>query len=279
MTELFKRVVRVTVGPRGEPGRQFASVKDGSPGFRINVKVDLDDTPSPDSLTLQLWNLNADSRGFIRRNGNAVIVEAGYGTPEMLFSGDIDEDTIKETRDGGDLVLELEAGDGRQAFRAGRLNETFDGPTQSSDVIRRLADAMGLRFANLPADLPRVEFSQGYTVAGSIQKELTNLTRTVGARWSIQNGELVVTRIGATTGEQAVLLSANTGLIGIPEKKERGVSFVSLYNPLIRPRRKVKLESRDLDGFFVVKKMTVNLDSGYSDEFYSEVENAVEIKS
>ena len=74
-------------------------------------------------------------------------------------------------------------------------------------------------------------------------------------QWSIQNNELQILEELQTTGEEAILLTPETGLIGIPSKStakdKQGTIIQSLImaNEL-KPGRAVKVQSKNDNSIF-----------------------------
>lgn len=258
----YLRTVRIVAGVPGQPGRQWSDLK-------INGSVEKTDSKKPNVGTVQLTNLNADSVGFLRQPRAVVKFAVGYGVEtSVIFTGDVDEVNVR--RDGADRVVEIKARDGQLAYQGASLNTTFEGPVTNATLIRRLAEAIGLPLLEVP-DLPLVTYQYGYAAIGPVRNALDEVCASSDARWSIQDGQLVITPNGQATGEAAALLTPATGLIGHPEATKHGVKFTALLNPLITPRRFVKLESAEFNGFYLVKKVTHRFDSRAS-EFYSEAE-------
>ena len=139
-------------------------------------------------------------------------------------------------------------------------------------MLTRIANAMGVQVAPLPPELPVINYTSAYTVAGPTRDALDDLTRTLGATLSLQDGELLITLIGKGTTETAFLASPTSGLIGTPEKLKKGLKFRVLLNGKIKPRRLVRLESREFTGFYLPKKVTHSLDSGFESDFYTDIE-------
>ena len=265
MSELrqFGRVVRVLVGQPGQPGRQWS-------GLYVNATVTKTDSKKPDKATIQIYNLNEDSSGFVQNDGNAVYLFAGYGEPELIFQGDVDE--AVRARDGQDWVTEIEAADGRRAYAESSLFQTFDPPLNSTTLITRIANAMGLQIGNVPSGLEVIDYAQGFTVAGPARDALDEVTESLGVKWSLQDGEIIITRPGEGLDQLAYLVTPSSGLIGTPEKTKKGIKFSMLLNGKVKPRRPVAIKSRDFDGFFIPKTVTHVLDSGFGKDFYTQVE-------
>lgn len=262
MTRQYLRTVEVVAGVPGQPGRRWTDLK-------MNGSVEKTDSKKPNVGTVQVYNLTQDSVGFLRQPGAVLKVAVGYGgETSVIFTGDVDEVTFK--RDGANTVTEVKARDGQLAFQGASLSQTFDGPVTNTTLIRRLADAIGLPLLEIPALEERV-YQYGYTAVGPVRNALDEVCASSDARWSIQDGQLVITRNGQPTSEAAALLARETGLVGQPEATKHGVKFTALLNPLVTPRRFVKLESRDFTGFYLVKKVTHRFDTD-EQEFYSEAE-------
>ena len=259
----YDRIVRVQVGRPGTPGISFQ-------GLWTRFNIQLTDSKKPSKGKIQIANLKESSRTAFEEDGARVFLFAGYANADLLFSGDIDQATI--AKDGQDIITEIEAADGRSVYQSGQLFQTFDPPLDSQTLLRRLAAAMPIKFGHLASDLRLLNYTQGYTVAGPVRHALDEVTESIGAKWSIIDGELVVTNIGSGTPQQALLISPTTGLLGSPEKQKRGVKFTTLLNSSLKPRRIVKLESRDFNGFYLTKKVTLIGDSGFGSDFKADVE-------
>lgn len=258
----FGRSVRVVVGPPGGKGRTWTAP------LRINFNVKKTGGKKPDEGKVQIYNLSPDSRGFVDQDGLVVFVYAGYGAaPELVFQGAIDDTTHKQ--DGLDWVTEIEARDGGAEFREGAVFETFKPPLDSTTLLNRVAQAMGLRFAVIPPDLPVLNFSQGYTLATTGRDALDEITTSLGAQWLVQDGELVVVVAGKATPEVAVLLTPQSGLVGRPEVTKEGVELKALLNGRIKPKRPLRLESRTITGWFMAEEVTHQGDSGWQQDFYT----------
>lgn len=258
----YLRTVRITVGVPGQRGREWSDLK-------MNGSVEKTDGRKPNPGTVQVYNLTSDSVGFLRTPGAVLKIAVGYGEDvSVIFVGDVDEVTSK--RDGASSVTEIKARDGMTAYQGSSLNVTFEGPVDNLTVLRRLADALGLALLELPT-LPVVTYQNGYTAIGPTRNALDEVCASSDALWSIQDGELVVTPFGSATRESAALISPATGLVGYPESTKHGVRATCLLNPLVKPRRFVKMESAEFSGFYLVKKVTHKFDTDAT-EFYSEFE-------
>lgn len=259
----YIRRVRLEIGPPGKAGRSWTDL-------RVNWSVEKTDKKRPNKSKVQVYNLNGDSRGFVEGEGLAVRLFAGLEEdPPLIFSGAIDE--VEHQWADRDIVTVIEARDGSVAWSTAAL-ETWEPPLDTARLLERLASAMGVGLRQVPADLPNVDYPSGFSLTGAARDALSEVLTPIGASWSIQDGEIVVTLTNEPARTEAFLASPTTGLIGSPEKTKEGIKFTMLLNGRVRPTDLVRVESRKYTGFYVAKKVTHSGDSGWDDAFYTEVE-------
>lgn len=266
----FGRAVEVVVAPaRGGQGRSWSQL-------RIGAEVKKTDSKKPDEATVRIWNLAPDSRGFLQGRDMALVLKAGYGPqPPIVFQGEVDEVEVKF--EGTDIITEVKARDGGVAY-ASASSESYNEPhLDTRRLVERIAAGMGLKVATFP-DLPVETFPRGVTAMGTARMALDEALGTIGATWSIQRGTLVVTQAGKPIAARAVVLSPDTGLVGSPEPMKKkgkptgGFKVRALLGSDFAPHRQVQLDSRAVRGLFRVKTASLTLDSGYSQEFYADLE-------
>jgi hypothetical protein len=102
------------------------------------------------------------------------------------------------------------------------------------------------------------KFINSTTFSGASKDILDTLIKREGLEWNIQDGELFVMPTAQQKNEVAVI-SKDSGLLGMPIRREKGIEFESLLNPLIKPNVTVRIKSkvgtaRDIDELFVVKR-------------------------
>lgn len=274
-----RRVRVVAYGPDG-----IAKTWDG---LRIAAEIDRTDEPHPDSAKIRLWNLDATDRAFLARAAGGspkpqarfVQLFAGHAglfgltggqPPPLVFAGDVTEATIG--RDGRDIITELTCGDGRRAFVETRMVETFTGPITSLAILQAAAAKMGLLFTAGPGLVP-LTYRSGYVCHGAARQVVTTLVASMGARWCIRDGMLLVTAPGQGTAEEVILLSADTGLLaGLKVSSgKKAIQGVAMLDGRIAPRRRGMIQDVAFTGLALFKKVAVKLDS-HEGEFQSAFE-------
>lgn len=242
----------ITIGPDGGQGRKWTDLD-------IEFKVEKSGSSTPNKIGITIYNLSADSRGWCEKKGNGVILEAGYVDSGVKLLASAEIQTVTHDKDGPDWVTKICAADGQKAHKT-IMHESFGPKTKESAVIKAIAKKMGVKLGNLKG-LSDEEFAQGRQLSGAARFELDALCSSRGLRWSIQDGAIQILPIGSPTDADVILLSPASGLIGSPEKTEKGVKITSLLRGNLNPAQLVKLESRSLTGFYVAEKVTHEGDS------------------
>ncbi len=278
MSELFNRDFRVTLGTRAIRARPDDSEKT-RPTLRVTFKIERGISRDPNTAEVAIYNLSKASRSAIQEKTIPTLIEAGYvNNLTQLFSGNLT--FARHEREGTDWVSMFEAGDGSVLLQSSRINESFAPGTSIDTVINRVVECSGLGPGNVAEELSKgnfrgalTEFKKGYTSSGKCADELKRLTESAGLNFSVQDGQVQLLRAGGTNGDDAVVLSASTGLIGAPEVGEDGiVSARSLLQGKLSPGRPVSITSTLIDtAFFRIEKVTHTGDTA-GDDWYSDIE-------
>lgn len=265
---LFRRAWRVQVGP-------FATTD-----LDVAFKVERSVAARPGTCELTLWGLSEAQRGQIlslprrRSFGSAagaaspqtvVELSAGYVDAErpVIFRGNLRRAVQK--REHPEWAIELSAGDGEFAIRGARGGRAFAADASVRDVVRGIVDAMGVDAGNVNetsefAAVGRVGalFPEGHVLHGTAAEQLTELCHSAGMEWSVQSNVLQILPRGRALQRSAVVLSADTGLVGSPEKNGRHRAKAKcLLIPGLAPGALVELRSSVLSGTYRVGHMAL----------------------
>lgn len=129
-----------------------------------------------------------------------------------------------------------------------------------TDVIGRLgqiATAVGVKLGTVQAPPNGAKLSRGAVFFGLARDHLREQCSTIGANWSINDGQIdVVAEGGYKPGDIPVITSA-TGMIGVPEQTEIGISVRCLLNPNLKQNMRVQLDNASIQQY----QMQTNLDA------------------
>lgn len=219
-------------------GRRYqlviGSAKDGFTFNNLRVAFDvtktLDKTPNP--AKIRIWNLTRDHMGAVlSKQYTTIALSVGYDALRLIYAGDIVKSNVK--RDGMDLILELECGDGNVAFTSARVNLTLPAGTTDAHAAVALAGTMPNTTRGTMAVTRTTPCTRARVYCGNTRDALSNLSHANNADWSIQDGELVMLPANAALAGTGALISQDTGMVGMPEQTDNGLELSTLCNPEI----------------------------------------------
>lgn len=236
---------------------RFISLKIGGPDvegidlsdLRIRFSVRRGDLSTPNSADIRVYNVSAETARKSRlREFERVVLQAGYpGNYGTIFDG-----TIKQVRRGResqtDTYLDITAADGDSAYNFAVTSVTLAAGASPSDQINAVMadlEAKGVRLGELP-NLPNTRLPRGKVIFGMTRNHLDNLGRTTDISWSIQDGQLTLIPNTAYLPGEAVVLNAETGMVGLPEQTQNGITVKALLNPGIRIGRVLQINNSSI---------------------------------
>lgn len=264
MAQLFKRKWRLVAGTEGEQSLEITQL-------RVSFKIERHHRGEPNPATIQIYNLGSSSRSKLsaaEEKGLTASLEAGYdGACPLIFSGKIAR--VWHRRAGPEWISTLEAADGARELAKARISRSFESGTQLADAFNTIAGDLGVGLGNALSQFTAGNFERGMTaftegvvIHGIGSKVLDQMMASAGLEYSVQNGELVVTREGEPLAGQAVVLSRDTGLVGSPEPGEKGVlRCKALIRPGLDPPRKVQLQSLSSSGIYRIDRTVYDGDA------------------
>jgi hypothetical protein len=278
---LFDRVYRLLVGKKGQSqGLEITEL-------RIQFEIEKTAKKNPNKSTIKIYNLKKETRAELEKPDTRCVLYAGYKDDAgalLIFQGAV---TFAWTKfDLPDIVTELELGDGAPEIRDTTISVGYGKGVKSTQILNDVSQKMGTPLT-LPSNAPTRVWENGLSHHGSARALLDKVTKGTGLEWSIQNGNLQVIQSGMVTTRQGVELSADSGLIGSPERERKskdgttevedtskkkqkvksatksydGWSVKALLMPTLVPGDRVKLKTRDVEGIFRIQELKHKGDS------------------
>lgn len=215
--------------------------------FRCVFSVRRGDIQTPNSADVRIYNLSDDTANTIAApEFTQLAISAGYaGNFNQIFSG-----TITQFRRGRenqkDTFVDLTAADGDAPYQYAPVSLSLvAGSAHPGGIAQALATALaskGITRAQWPAFSTNPP-PRGKVLFGLCRDELRKFAFNQNCAWSIQDGKLTfIPYAGYMPGEVPVI-SAATGLIGIPEQTPQGITMRVLLNSMIKIGQAVKLDN------------------------------------
>lgn len=269
MLRLDQRVMRLGVEIDG----QYQMYE----GLDIRASGEKFSNPLQDTCAVVVSNFSREVRDYLltetspfnkNRMPKRIRIEAGRESTGLavVFEGDITEASPSM---GPDIAVTLKAKTGN--FAKGdviSLSQAAQAPlSRISDEVARLLNA-GLTFEATDKQVGNFSYS------GSALKLVDKLAEAGQVDAFLDGTQLFVKDSGKPLAGVTHVLSARSGMIGLPEPTERGVKVMYLYDPTTRIGGQLELESEAnpaLSGKFTIYKLGFELASR-DVPFYTTVE-------
>lgn len=233
--------------------RQFSCVVAKASGeglefnqFKVHFTTRRGDFQTPNSADVRLFNLSDQTAKKIAQNEfTQLSISAGYeGNFALIFQG-----TIKQFRLGRinqlDSYVDITAADGDRAYNFASVLVSIpagNGQKTIADVLLGAMSKYGVTQGYLPT-LPSNGLIRGRVLYGMVRDEYRDFAWTNNCKWSIQDGAVTVipyTSYIANSGSIPII-SVSTGLIGVPEQTQQGISIRTLLNPTYKIGQLIQL--------------------------------------
>ncbi len=213
--------------------------------FRVTFLIKRGELQTPNTLDCRIYNLSPQTSNQIGGEFTRIVLQAGYeGNFGVLFDG-----TIKQVRQGRasqtDTYVDITAADGDRAYNFSAMALSLAAGTTPSDSVQAIIQNMassGISEGYLP-ELPKNGRVRGRVFYGMCRDEMREFAKNNNCTWSIQDGKLTMIPLKAYVPGEVPVISADTGLIGMPEQTQNGIHMRLLLNPSIKIGQKIKLDN------------------------------------
>lgn len=259
MSQLWNRKAIVTMGPKGEQGVKIE-------GLRVSFDIEKTLGQPANNAKVMIYNLNESNKSILKTKENlSLALEVGYGdNVDLLFTGDIVRSTTQ--RNGADFISTIEIEDGDEGLRKATLDKSYVAGTNEKTIIQDALQSMkdtGQVIIGTIATLKDNIAQNGFSASGLASDIVNGLAKKQDHDFSIQDNETQILKADEDTGEEAIVLTPSTGLIGSPRigligkdaTKTDGIEFKALIQTTrFKPGRIAQIKSREVDGFFKILK-------------------------
>lgn len=225
-------------------------VSDGSVNLDLSqLRIVFDirqwDIQTPANAVIRVYNLSKDTANKIQQEFTGVTLQAGYqnGPFALIFSG-----TIIQVRRGRespvDTYTDIVAANWDVANNFTVVNKTLHGATPKTQ-LDALFSAMGVK-AGYMSPLPSKTLPRGKVLFGMARDRVRDVNNDTATRFSYTPSGVQVIGITDVLPGEAIVLNAQTGMIGLPEQTEDGIQITSLLNPNYRVGGQVQLNNSSI---------------------------------
>lgn len=205
MTLLYQRNIIVEFDSGGQRFKL-------SPELAISFSLTKNRSKNPNEYQVTITNLSKETRKALKQANATMRLYAGYdGESVLLCQGEIIR--ALTTWQNSDCQTQIDFLDGITILKNGNLTLSFQRGSTVNQVLNEIRRVIRIPLRTKGLDGSEA-FRSGYSYVGKASKALDEVLRRAEARWSIQNGVLVVSGPSANAGNAIYTISRNTGLIG-----------------------------------------------------------------
>ncbi|HED4470634.1 TPA: hypothetical protein R4342_001661 [Pasteurella multocida] len=229
--------------------------------LRVSFEIDKTINEKPNPAKISIWNLNRTHiNQALSQSFKKLTLLVGYHELRTIYSGDINK--IKVRRDGLDFILDIECSDGFKAYTESRVSSTLKKGATDEQIIKEIQKTMP-QVNESTVDIPnKRQLPRGRVMNGDSREVLNRIARNNNADWSIQDGSLVFLPKDKVLNDDVILLSQETGMLGMPEQTDDGLELSCLLNPALQIGGLVNVKSilEYFNGEYKVIKLSHNGD-------------------
>lgn len=226
--------------------------------LRCVFRVEHATTETPKNMALRVFNVSESTiqaaKAAAKEEG-LVSLSVGYGYPNvappprlgLLFKGN-----IKQVRSGRasatDTYLDVFAASADNAYNYGVIRKTLAAGYTQEDVaneVQRVFQEFGVT-QGYRSTFKQQQAPRGKVMWGMARDYARDMAYTNAMSWNMGDGELQFVGDAEVIPGEAIVLNALTGLIGMPEQTQDGITFRALLNPRIRSNAMIRIDNKSV---------------------------------
>ena len=255
---MFGRVVEVSIGESGEEAKL---IKDLTINFSIQKTSTSKD---PNTASINIWNLNENSRAFLNTPNLTISVKAGYidEEPNIIYIGDVSSSSSQKEKT--DRITTIVSRDGDKNLIESVSSVSYKDNISIKDILKDAVKKLGLGLkSNLDSILGSSKTKNNFSFTGLTKDLIEKIALRTGLIWSVQNNEVKFYKENSSDGK-IVLLRPDTGLLKAPVRinvkigktEYPGWRIESLLLPSIEPGNEIVIDSKEIKNTaFTVSKV------------------------
>lgn len=234
-------------------------------GLATTVDVQKAGAPDKNTARVAIYNMamkDMEQLTFLafrplQKRKNKILIEAGELGEKLglVFKGDITS-AFPDFNSAPDVPFQIEAMTAGWAYQLADSPTSIAGEQDVATLMEQFATEAGFGFVNNAVSAS----VKNTTLTGSPVSKAQQLAQEVNIELLIDDETFTIQTWDNPRGE-AVLLGADSGMIGYPTFTQDGVSARSFYNPKLRLGGQVKIQSvvPKASGYWKLTKLTHSL--------------------
>ncbi len=216
--------------------------------------------------TINIYNLTAEMENKIIKDGDRIILKAGYSGILTKPAEDDKQNTAQEaepqqygvifdgkilwparSREGNtDYILTLLCIDGKNQLDLQWVSFSNQRGLNQRQIVERVCNTSNIMVAHVSENLEERRLPRGKVFFGTPRQYLNDVVRGNQATYFVEGNDITVNKFTDAAKEEAIVTSPETGLIGLPAQTQDGCSFTMLLNPNVHLFSLVQLKNSEM---------------------------------
>jgi len=214
----------------------------GSRMLKLDFVVTVDFGGFTSYGNFKITNITEKTAANFKR-GEQIYIKCGYEeSQDTIFKGSIRN--VFRRREGTETITEIFATGGAIEEKRKFINIGLGQGSKVTDALSAIAAAL-----EIPIIFDDAHFSDsqpfigGYTMTGDPMTHLKQLAKSYGFSYAVENGRLIINKNGQSRAGTIHEISMFTGMEGIPEITEVGVTVSTRLNPKLKIGAQIEIKS------------------------------------
>ncbi|MCW3543124.1 phage protein [Burkholderia cenocepacia] len=219
--------------------------------LRFTFRVQRGDLQTPNSARIRVYNVSDNTAQKIAREFSRIVLQAGYeGNFGIIFDGSLVQ--VRRGRESPtDTYIDITAADGDMAYNFAVVNTTLSAGSLPEDHVTACTAAMyaqGVTDGYRP-DLAGRPLPRGKVMFGMARDYLETVARSTQTLWSIQDGKMQMVPETSYVPGDIPDINYKSGMVGLPEQTQNGITVKMLLNPSIKISRLIHLNNASVQEY------------------------------
>lgn len=201
------------------------------------------------SSKVVLYNLSPEDENKIIKQGQRIVIEAGYNGSYYgkIFDGQIIQ-PIRSRENGTDYKLTLVAMDSDRFLSFGLISQSVVAQQSSREVINSCItnSANPVEPGTITEEV--INYPRGKILFGKASNYLAQIARSLNGTYYNEDGKVNIIQPKTLPTDEILDLTPENGLLGTPSQSEYGVRFDCLLNPSIHIGSLVRIDNKRIEG-------------------------------
>lgn len=209
--------------------------------------------------TVEIYNLTAATEQKILKEGDRIIIEAGYegylttsadgsvqeakdaegNTHEKQYGVIFDGKIIYPSRrkeNNTDYVLSLLCVDGANVLAKNFIAKTLNKGVNQRQILDAVCEKSKTKIPtnSITQGLSGQKLPRGKVIFGEPKDYISDIARGNGASYWVNDGKLNMIKLADAAKDEAIVQTPTTGLVGMPTQTQYGANFKLLLNPAVQ---------------------------------------------